>query len=146
MRILRRIAGIARDPVATFDDIKDERFRPALAYLLVLLVSQALVLAVAGLIVVSIFLAYQLGDSKHLGWVGIGALGPLVVLSGFVTVLLAGLILHPLVRLLGGKQGLRRTMQAVVYGSTPLLIAQDLGAEQIEPTAAEGLARELVGH
>jgi hypothetical protein len=34
----------------------------------------------------------------------------------------------------------------IFYGSTPLLIAQDLKVEQIEPTAAERLARETVGH
>jgi len=40
----------------------------------------------------------------------------------------------------------RLALNFIVYGSTPLLIAQDLSAEQIEPTAAEGLAREFVGH
>jgi nucleotide-binding universal stress UspA family protein len=40
----------------------------------------------------------------------------------------------------------RLTLSFIFYGSTPLLIAQDLKVEQIEPTAAEGLARETVGH
>jgi len=34
----------------------------------------------------------------------------------------------------------------IVHGSTPLLIAQDLSAEQIGQTAAEILARESLGH
>jgi nucleotide-binding universal stress UspA family protein len=40
----------------------------------------------------------------------------------------------------------RLALNFIVYGSTPLLIAQDLSVEQIEPTAAEGLARESMGH
>jgi nucleotide-binding universal stress UspA family protein len=40
----------------------------------------------------------------------------------------------------------RLALNFIVYGSTPLLIAQDLSVEQIEPTAAEGLAGESVGH
>jgi nucleotide-binding universal stress UspA family protein len=34
----------------------------------------------------------------------------------------------------------------IVYGSTPLLIVQDLAAAQIQPTAAEVLARKPIGH
>jgi nucleotide-binding universal stress UspA family protein len=36
-------------------------------------------------------------------------------------------------------------LSAIVYGSTPLLIAQDLGPEQIELSPAEAMARESVG-
>jgi nucleotide-binding universal stress UspA family protein len=38
------------------------------------------------------------------------------------------------------------TLNFIVYGSTPLLIVQDLTAAQIEPTAAELLARKPIGH
>ena len=38
------------------------------------------------------------------------------------------------------------TLNFIIYGSTPLLIVQDLTATQIEPTAAEVLARKPIGH
>ncbi len=34
----------------------------------------------------------------------------------------------------------------IVYGTTPLLIAQDLPSDHIEPTAAEIIAKEHIGH
>ena len=40
----------------------------------------------------------------------------------------------------------RVALNFIVHGSTPLLMAQDLSAEQIGPTAAEMLARESLGH
>jgi hypothetical protein len=123
MRMLRRIAGMLRHAGATLDEIKGERLRSSLLYLLVLLLPVTGVLLVLSLIVVPVFIFPQLGDREYMGFVGIGLMVPLVLTGGFFVVLLAGLLLHPFVCLLGGRQGLRRTMQAAIYGSTPLVLS-----------------------
>jgi hypothetical protein len=122
MRMLRHAIGMLRRPAETFDQIKEERLRRSLLYLLVLVLPAAALLLILSLIVVPLFIAPQLGDQQHVALVGIGLMVVSVLAGVFVAVLLAGLVLHLFVRLLGGKQGLRRTIRAVVYASTPLVL------------------------
>ncbi len=127
LSICERIKGFLFSPSDTFDDSKEDTISDAFKYFLVILLIPAVLTAIIGGAVSSLFVgilgAFGAPVAPLLGAV----IGPLLALVLFIMVLVGGILdafigglwAHLWVYLLGGRNGVGETIKAVMYGATP---------------------------
>ncbi len=120
--LLGRVGRVIGHPSGAFAEVRQERLAQSGRYLLFLLLPATLVLVVGGLAARPMFIAPYAGEHQILGWLAVAMIVPTVIGMGVITVALGGLLLHPFVLLLGGRQGLAQTLKVAIYAGTPALL------------------------
>jgi len=122
LSIGERIKGFLVSPSKTFDDSKEDTIGDAFKYFVVFLMIYAVLVVI--LFAVVLLFAGMMG----LPFVAeISVLVVLVAVSGFISVIVGGIIAvffiglwtHIWVYAVGGRKGVTQTMKAVMYGATP---------------------------
>jgi hypothetical protein len=122
-----RIKGFLFSPSATFDASKGDTLGDAFKYFVVFLVIYALLIAIIASAVMSLFA----GMFGMFGLMPFGATMGLAaavfffiaaLIGGIIAIFISGLWLHIWVYLVGGRQGVGKTIIAVLYGETPYLL------------------------
>jgi hypothetical protein len=119
MNVLGKIRGFAFNPAKEFAASKEDALSDVFKYYVLLLAILAAILAIAVTAVVAM-----------LGLPLISKFAPLLGAGAFVGIIAVGIIaaiyisvwLHIWVYLLGGRKGLKQTVKAITYGSTPCLV------------------------
>lgn len=119
MNVLGKIRGFAFNPVKEFAASKEDTLSDAFKYFVLLLAILAAILAIA--VTAAVLM---------LGFPELSKFAPLLGAGAFVGIIAVGIIaaiyiavwLHIWVYLLGGRKGLKQTVKAITYGSTPCLI------------------------
>lgn len=117
--IIKKARGLLVNPTATFRKSRTDSIGDALVYYIVILLIYAIfstILAFAGL---SPFLPFQ-----RMGGAGLFLVSGVIstVIFGIIAALVAGVILHIFVLIVGGRKGIGQTIKAVMYGNTPVLL------------------------
>ncbi len=110
-------------PVATCRMVNEERLQNTLLYLVLLLIFPAVLLTIGSVIIYPRFMAPYVGNYSLIGWVGILLVIIFVFVLSFASLLVSGVVMHIPVRILGGKNGLKGSVRAIVYGSTPFVLS-----------------------
>lgn len=127
--ILERIKGFLFNPSDTFNASRGDTIGDAFKYFVVILAIYAVLSAILVAVAFSLF-------AGMLSMFGVpampfgAAMGPLVgvgvfvamIIGGIIAVLISGLWLHIWVYLVGGRNGVGQTINAVIYGQTPYLL------------------------
>ena len=117
--IVTKVKGFLFNPVETFQQSRDDEPGVVFAYFGALLLISAILSAIVAAIGVEITPAY----AGMMGGVAIPiAVFFMVLVGGFIFTLIFAAWLHLWVCLLGGKNGIMQTVNAVIYGSTPRLL------------------------
>jgi hypothetical protein len=124
-----RIKGFLFSPSATFDASKEDTLGDALKYFVVILVIYALLMAIIAAVTFSLIAgmfgmfgvpAMPFGAATGLAAAVIFFIAALI--AGIIAIFISGLWLHIWVYLVGGRNGLGKTIIALVYGQTPYLL------------------------
>jgi len=109
---LSKLIGFLIHPIETFRVVKELKGAEAIAYYLSLLVFNAIISAIITVLIVT----------DKLPFVTPFLAGTVVVVLGLLGLLLAGLVLHVAVVLLGGQRSIIRTLIVLSYSLTPFLL------------------------
>jgi len=117
--IVTKVKGFLLSPVETFQQSKTDDLNAVFTYFGVLLLFNAIITAVIA--AVGIETMQQFAGPSY------GMALPIMVffmmlVGGFICTLIFAAWLHLWVCLLGGKNGIMQTVNAVIYGSTPRLL------------------------
>lgn len=122
-----RIKGFLFSPSATFDASKGDTLGDAFKYFVVILVIYAILIAIIASAAMSLFA----GMFGGFGLMPFGATMGLAagvfffiaaLIVGIIAIFISGLWLHIWVYLMGGRNGVEKTIIAVLYGETPHLL------------------------
>jgi hypothetical protein len=122
-----RIKGFLFSPSATFDASKEDTLGDAFKYFVVILVIYAILIAIIASVAMSLFA----GIFGMFGLMPFGAAMGLafgvfffiaVLVGSIIAIFISGLWLHIWVYLVGGRNGLGKTIIAIAYGQTPYLL------------------------
>jgi hypothetical protein len=129
MEYFELMKGFILDPVATFQKVKNVNLGDALKYYLIIVVINAILSAIIGLVIVNAIWAIFAPIFAQIGVPLSVAAGAGVVLFAilliFVQLLMVFIIagwLHIFVYLFGGRKGYIQTLKAISYGSTPSML------------------------
>ena len=122
-KLLFRIWEILRHPAKTYQEVYNEGLKEAMLYFLTILVILTVIMLILGAIFFSLFIAQYLEEFPLLKWISFPSLVIFIPISGFILLIISGLILHLFVRLLGGRQGFKTTLKTCAYSSTPLVLS-----------------------
>jgi len=129
--ILPRAKGMLLDPTVTYQSLRDEVLGEALKYYAALLIVPAVLSAlyyILFVVVMDIALPVVYGidttSASLLSGVGIGVLvGIVIYIGGFISLFIKGVVFHILgVYIVGGRKGIKETIKALAYASTPALL------------------------
>jgi len=117
--IVTKVKGFLLNPVETFQQSKTDDLTAVFTYFGVLLLFNAIITAVIA--------AVGIETMRQFAGLSYGVALPIMVffmilVGGFICTLIFAAWLHLWVCLLGGKNGIMQTVNAVVYGSTPRLL------------------------
>ena len=117
--IVTKVKGFLINPVETFQQSKTDEPNAVFTYFGVLLLFNAIITAVIA--------AVGIETIPQFAGLSYGVALPVMVffmilVGGFICTLIFAAWLHLWVSILGGKEGIMQTVNAVIYGSTPRLL------------------------
>jgi hypothetical protein len=117
--IVTKMKGFLLNPVETFQQSKTDEPNVVFTYFGVLLLFNAIITAVIA--------AVGIETMKQFAGMSYGVALPIMVfvmmlVGGFICTLIFAAWLHLWVCIFGGKNGIMQTVNAVIYGSTPILL------------------------
>jgi len=129
--ILPTAKGMLLDPTSTFQSLREGVLGEALKYYAVLLLVPAvlstlfyiLFFVVMGIPLPMVY-GTDVGSLTLLSGIGIGVLaGILIYIGGLISLFIKGVVFHILgVCIVGGRKGIKETIKALAYASTPYLL------------------------
>jgi len=129
--IIATVKGILLDPTSTFQSLREEALGEAVKYYAVLLLVPAvlstlfyiLFFVVMGIPLPMVY-GTDVGSLTLLSGIGIGVLaGILIYIGGLISLFIKGVVFHILgVYIVGGREGIKETIKALAYASTPALL------------------------
>jgi hypothetical protein len=129
MEYFELIKGFLFDPVATFQKVRSADLGDALKYYLVIVVINAILSAIVGLVMVSAIWAMFAPIFEGLGipvslaaGVGVVVFAIVMIFVQLLMVFISAAWLHIFVYLLGGRKGYLQTLKSISYGSTPSML------------------------
>ncbi len=129
MEYFELMKGFLFDPVSTFQKVRSADLGDALKYYLVIVVINAILSAIVGLIMVSAIWAMFAPILNQIGIPVSLAAGAGVVVFAIVMIFVQLLMIfisaawfHIFVYLLGGRKGYLQTLKSLSYGSTPSML------------------------
>ncbi len=124
LSIEERIQGFLFRPSATFDASKEDTIGDAFKYFVVLLAIYAVLFSIMVYYVAFSAMSWIVGPGAAIMGLAAGhiravAMLVLTFISGIIAVFIAGLCMHIGVYIVGGRKGVKQTIKALMYGSTP---------------------------
>ena len=119
LSLTEKITGFVMRPVETFREVRGETFGDAATYFAVLLLINAVLSGIVGL------LGFRSVGMPGADIAGAGGLGGMIgafiiaVIAGIIGLIIGAIILHIGVIIMGGQGGFISTFKATVYGLTP---------------------------
>ena len=125
-----RIKGFLFSPSTTFDASKGDTLGDAFKYFVIILAIYAILIAIIAAVAFSLLAGLLEMFSVPMAVPWGAAMGPAAaviffiaaVIGGIIGIIISGLWLHIWVYLVGGREGLEKTIIAIVYGQTPYLL------------------------
>jgi hypothetical protein len=129
MEYFELIKGFLFDPVSTYQKVRSADLGDALKYYLVVVVINAILSAIVGLVMVSAIWAMFAPIFEGLGipvslaaGVGVVVFAIVMIFVQLLMVFISAAWLHIFVYLLGGRKGYLQTLKSISYGSTPSML------------------------
>ncbi|MDD1707356.1 MAG: YIP1 family protein [Methanoregulaceae archaeon] len=123
------IKGFLLSPVETFQKVRSADLGDALKYYLVIVVINAVLSAIVGLLMVSAIWAMFAPIFEQIGipftlaaGAGVVVFAILMIFVQLLMLFIGAAWLHIFVYLLGGRKGYLQTLKAISYGSTPSML------------------------
>jgi len=129
MEYFELMKGFLFDPVSTFQKVRSADLGDTLKYYLVVVVINAILSAIVGLVMVSAIWAMlgpileQIGIPVSLAaGAGVVVFAILMIFVQLLMIFISAAWVHIFVYLLGGRKGYLQTLKSISYGSTPSML------------------------
>jgi len=118
-----KIWKILKHPGNTFEEVYRESLGESLLYYLIIVSILTIIMLALGSVFISMFISGFFEEFPMLQWVSLPILFVFIPLFGFLTLLISSLFVHIFVLIFGGRQGLKQTIKALAYSSTPAVLS-----------------------
>ena len=118
------VIGVFKDPITTFQKERESTIRDASLYFVILFVIYSILGGIISFFFMNNAVTPVIPALSGLfpGFNAISLLILMTVVLMFIFIIVWALILHLVVLLLGGKNGIQETLKAVFYSSTPFFV------------------------